>query len=138
MASVPVLSKLLIFPLVESTVPYPKKARAFRHEGTVPYRWKARACRQEGTCSSARRHGAFLRQGTCLPENGHILVKMRAYFHHFIFSFRSRVQSFRLASSGAVPVNIFAAFLSPLSCQSSHARATMLNSPPCGCPYVPP
>ena len=36
------------------------------------------------------------------------------------------------------PVNIFAASWSPLSCHCSHASAGTVNSPPCGCPYVPP
>lgn len=57
------------------------------------------------------------------------------FFHflgvfHFTLSFFWSVQSGRCRMAGLSPTNIFDASLSPLSCQSSHARATMANSPP--------
>ncbi|MBP5425402.1 MAG: hypothetical protein J6Y33_04930 [Prevotella sp.] len=49
---------------------------------------------------------------------------------YFALSFFSSVQSWRCRMAGLSPMNIFEASLSPFSCQSSQARATMANSPP--------
>lgn len=49
---------------------------------------------------------------------------------YFTLAFLTIVQSFRCSIAGLSPTNIFDASWSPLSCQSSHARATIANSPP--------
>ncbi len=57
----------------------------------------------------------------------------RAYFPTLsfsIFRLRSRVQLGRSRRRGRLPRNILEASVSPLSCQSSQARATTVNSPP--------
>ena len=61
---------------------------------------------------------------------GHTVFRLISMEGYFISAFFSTVHFSLSESPQGLPSNILAASMSPFSCQSSHARAGIVNSPP--------